>query len=169
MPLPYKISTLLYCFNDAGQILLLNRAQEPNRGLWSPPGGKLKTEIGESPYTCACREAFEEMNASLEITDLRLTGITSEFGYLGQAHWLMFLFESKKIINDLPAPHREGYFQFFDQSDVPGSLPVPETDRESIWPWFWRHRGGYFAAHCHTHPDGRLDWTLEESCPPIED
>ena len=23
--------------------------------------------------------------------------------------------------------------------------------------------GGFFAAHCHCHPDGRNDWTLEES------
>jgi hypothetical protein len=42
-------------------------------------------------------------------------------------------------------------------------LNLPQTDREQIWPWFWRHRGGFFAAHCHCHPDGRNDWTLEES------
>ena len=35
MPLPYKIATLLYCFNERGEILLLERAQEPNRSLWS--------------------------------------------------------------------------------------------------------------------------------------
>ena len=34
MSLPYKIATLLYCFNGRGEILLLERAQEPNRGLW---------------------------------------------------------------------------------------------------------------------------------------
>ena len=33
MPLPYKIATLLYCFNERDEILLLERAQEPNRGL----------------------------------------------------------------------------------------------------------------------------------------
>ena len=26
-------------------------------------------------------------------------------------------------------------------------------------------RGGFFAAHCFCHPDGRQDWTLEESLP----
>jgi 8-oxo-dGTP diphosphatase len=55
MSLPYKIATLLYCFNEAGEILLLERAQEPNRGFWSPGGGKLKLDTGESPYACACR------------------------------------------------------------------------------------------------------------------
>jgi 8-oxo-dGTP diphosphatase len=57
MSLTYKIATLLYCFNEAGEILLLERAQEPNRGFWSPGGGKLKLDTGESPYACACRRA----------------------------------------------------------------------------------------------------------------
>ena len=41
MSLPYKIATLLYVFNERDEVLLLERAQEPNRGLWSPGGGKL--------------------------------------------------------------------------------------------------------------------------------
>ena len=49
MALPYKIATLLYCFNEQDEILLLERAQEPNRGMWSPCGGKLKMDNGESP------------------------------------------------------------------------------------------------------------------------
>ena len=63
--LPYKVATLLYCFNERDEILLLERAQEPNRGFWSPCGGKLKMDIGESPYTCACREAGEELGIKI--------------------------------------------------------------------------------------------------------
>ena len=69
MSLPYKIATLLYCFNETGEILLLERTQEPNRGLWSPCGGKLKMDRGESPYACACREAHEEIGAELRPAD----------------------------------------------------------------------------------------------------
>jgi ADP-ribose pyrophosphatase YjhB (NUDIX family) len=65
MALPYKIATLLYCFNERDEVLLLERAQEPNRGFWSPCGGKLKMDIGESPYACACREAHEEMGVEI--------------------------------------------------------------------------------------------------------
>jgi 8-oxo-dGTP diphosphatase len=64
MSLPYKISTLLYCFSPTDDILLLERHQEPNLGLWSPCGGKLDISTGESPYACACREAGEEIGAS---------------------------------------------------------------------------------------------------------
>ena len=41
MVLPHKIATLLYCFDSADRLLLLERTQEPNLGKWSPPGGKV--------------------------------------------------------------------------------------------------------------------------------
>src|SRR5450432_4057330 len=105
MALPYKVATLLYCFNARDEILLLERAQEPNRGLWSPCGGKLHTDIGESPHACAGREAEEELGLKLAPTDLHLTGVVSEHGYEGQAHWLMFLFEVQIKLTALPAAH----------------------------------------------------------------
>src|SRR5580700_9654669 len=108
MPLPYKIATLLYCFNRRDQALLMQRAQEPNLGLWSPCGGKLQMEIGESPYACACREAREEIGLEVCPGDLRLAGIISEHGYEGQSHWLMFLFEVRTRLRSLPPPIDEG-------------------------------------------------------------
>lgn len=165
MPLPYKISTLLYCFGEGDEVLLMQRAQEPNLGLWSPCGGKLKTDLGESPHACACREALEELGLSIAPADLHLTGVVSEHGYAGQAHWLMFLFEVRVRLRSVPPPIREGSFAFFRRDDL-ARLPLPETDRAQIWPLFWRHRGGFFAAHCHCHADGRHDWSLEESVPP---
>jgi 8-oxo-dGTP diphosphatase len=159
--LPYKVATLLYCFNEADDILLLERSQEPNRGFWSPCGGKLKMDIGESPYTCACREAGEEIRVRISPPDLHLAGMVSEHGYQGRTHWLMFLFEVKMRLAALPPPCPEGRFQFFKRAEL-DSLRIPQTDREQIWPWFWKFRGGFFAAHCHCHADGRNEWTLEE-------
>ena len=156
----YRIATLLYCFNAADEVLLLERAQEPNLGLWSPAGGKLKTETGESPYACACREAQEEMGLVLQPGDLHLTGLIAEQGYHGQSHWLMFLFEVKTRLTATPPPHREGRFQFFPRAAL-DALPLPGTDREQIWPLFWRHRGGFFAASCHCGADGVNEWTIE--------
>lgn len=164
MTMPYKIATLLYCFNEQGEVLLLERAQEPNLGLWSPCGGKLHTDTGESPYACACREAQEELGVRLSTSELHLAGIVSEHGYQGQSHWLMFLFEVRRRLKALPPPIREGRFAFFPPDALAG-LKLPQTDRERLWPWFWQHRGGFFAAHCHCHPDGTYDWALEESCP----
>lgn len=165
MALPYTISTLLYCFSERDEVLLLERAQEPNLGLWSPCGGKLKMDTGESPYACACREAREELGIALAPRDLHLTGLVSEHGYQGQSHWLMFLFEVKRRLTTCPPPMHEGRFAFFAKEQV-ASLRVPQTDREQLWPLFWQHRGGFFAAHCHCHADGRNEWTVEELQPP---
>jgi 8-oxo-dGTP diphosphatase len=162
MALPYRISTLLYCFNERDEVLLLERAQEPNLGLWSPPGGKLHTHDGESPYACACREAHEELGVVLTPSDLHLAGLISEHGYAGQAHWLMFLFEVRPCLTALPPPIREGRFAFVPRAEL-DALNLPSTDREQIWPLFWKHRGVFFAAHCHCHTDGRNDWTVEET------
>src|ERR1051325_11729502 len=157
MPLPYKIATLLYCFNERDEVLLLERAQEPNLGLWSPCGGKLHTETGESPYACAQRETEEELGLTVGKADLHLAGLISEHGYAGQAHWLMFLFEVKPRLKQLPPQHREGRFEFFPAEKI-ASLDLPQTDREQIWPLFWSHRSGFFAAHCHCYPNGRNVW-----------
>ena len=192
MSLPYKIATLLYVFNERDEILLLERAQEPNRSLWSPCGGKLKMDTGESPYACACREAHEEIGLQLAPSDLHLAGLISEHAYqshplpppnhpphpkganvrgveggegqtyLGQTHWLMFLFEVKVKLKVLPPPMSEGRFEFFPREKI-ASLKIPQTDREQIWPWFWQFRGGFFAAHCHCHADGRNEWRLEQA------
>ncbi len=164
MRLPYKIATLLYCFSQQDEVLLIERAQEPNLGLWSPCGGKLHQDDGESPYACACREAQEELGVTLSPSDLHLAGMVSEHGYQGQSHWLMFLFEVKPKLTLLPPVHREGRFAFFSRDALAG-LNIPQTDRERIWPWFWKYRGGFFAAHCHCCPDGSNEWTLEEATP----
>jgi hypothetical protein len=42
---------------------------------------------------------------------------------------------------------------------------LPATDREQIWPLFWKHRGGFFAAHCRCETPDSFHWTLEESRP----
>lgn len=161
-PLPYRVSTLLYVFNESDETLLLHRRREPNAGLWSPCGGKLRTESGESPYACACREAAEELGLGLTPRDLHLTGLVSERGYAGQAHWLMFLFEVLLRLRRLPPPIAEGAFAFV-RRDALATLPLPQTDRQRIWPLFWQHRGGFFAAHCDCQTAAQHTWTLEAS------
>jgi ADP-ribose pyrophosphatase len=47
------------------QILLIKRAQEPNKGKWSIPGGGI--ELGETIYEAAKREVLEESSIEIEI------------------------------------------------------------------------------------------------------
>ena len=164
MSLPYRIATLLYAFHEDGRVLLIERNHQPNRGCFSPPGGKLHTDTGESPHTCAIREFREETGLELSPDELHLTGIISEHGYQGNAHWLMFLFEVSFRLTELPPDHGEGPFRFVTKEEL-GTLPLPDTDREQIWPLFWKHRGGFFAAHCHCTKGAPDEWTLEQSNP----
>lgn len=140
----------------------MERTREPNRGCWSPCGGKLNTETGESPYACARREAEEELGLRLAAADLHLTGVVSEEGYQGEAHWLMFLFEVKRRLEVAPKVHAEGKFKFFARKELE-ALKLPKTDLEQLWPLFWEHRGGFFAAHCRCHASGKNEWIVEES------
>lgn len=50
---------------DDDRYLLINRAAEPDTGLWSIPGGVV--ELGERAKEAAMREAFEETGLEVEI------------------------------------------------------------------------------------------------------
>ncbi|MDK3156407.1 NUDIX domain-containing protein [Kamptonema cortianum] len=159
--LPHKITTLLYCFNEADEVLLLERTKSPNQGLWSPPGGKLESGTGESPYQCAVREAREEIGLSLVVHDLRLAGLVAEKAYEGKSHWLMFLFEVRPRLRKLPPAHEEGRFAFVPRGQI-ARLAIPDTDREKLWDYFWKYRQGFFSLSCERLPDGRHLWVDEE-------
>lgn len=162
MDLPYKIAVLCYLFDERGRVLLLHRVKPPNRDLYSPIGGKLEQPIGESPTACAQREIHEEAGLDIDANDLHLAGIVSETAYLGQTHWLMFLYEVTHPVTIAPEAMRfdEGQLEWHEP-DAIDALPIPETDRGVIWPMFWKHRGAFFAAHidCSTSP---IRWRLEQ-------
>jgi 8-oxo-dGTP diphosphatase len=164
--LPHRIATLLYVFDEGDRVLLIERNHEPNKGYFSPPGGKLHTDSGESPHACAIREAKEETGIQLTSEDLHLTGIISEQGYQNNTHWLMFLFEIKKCLTELPPEHEEGAFRWASLKELQ-ELPLPGTDREKIWPLFWEHRGGFFVANCQCTKDQPDEWTLLQSNPTL--
>ncbi|MBH53338.1 MAG: NUDIX hydrolase [Opitutaceae bacterium] len=140
--LPFKISVLIFVRNSEGELLLIERNKDPNRGCWSPIGGKLEMITGESPYETAMREAREEAGLELTEEDLHLFCMISEKGYEGKTHWLMFLFDCLKPIQQLPPAIEEGRFAFCEESDLPG-LPVPETDRDFLWPIYLKDHQGF--------------------------
>lgn len=165
MSLPYKIASLCYLFDEQGRILLLHRVKPPNQHLYSPIGGKLEQAIGESPTTCAQREIKEETGLEIPLDNLHLTGIVSETAYLGQTHWLMFLYEVTKpvTIPEDAMTFDEGTLEWHAPEAIT-DLPIPQTDRSVIWPMFWEHRGRFFAAHidCQTDP---MKWRVEQPNP----
>lgn len=161
--LPYTIATLCYLFDEQGHLLLLHRRKPPNRDLYSPIGGKLETTIGESPAQCAVREVLEETGLTIAPEAMHLTGVVSESGYEDAAHWLMFLYEVTHPVALEPCEFDEGRLEWHDPAEM-AHLPMPVTDREHIWPLFWQHRGGFFAAHLECR-GGTITRYLDQSMP----
>ena len=52
-------------FDDVGRLLLIRRANEPGRGRWSVPGGRV--EAGETDHHAVIREVAEETGLAIEI------------------------------------------------------------------------------------------------------
>ena len=130
-PLPFKISALIFIRNAAGEHLLIQREKAPNKGCWSPIGGKLDMQLGESPYECARREAEEEVGLKLADQDLHCFGYISEKSYEGASHWLMFLFDCRISTNSLPSAIDEGHFEFFSREAI-DQLNIPATDHTLV-------------------------------------
>jgi ADP-ribose pyrophosphatase YjhB (NUDIX family) len=53
-------------FDRAGRVLMVRRANEPGRGRWSVPGGRV--EAGETDHHAVIREVAEETGLEVKIT-----------------------------------------------------------------------------------------------------
>jgi len=166
--LPFKISALVFIRNTENEHLLIRRSKAPNLGCWSPIGGKLDMHRGESPYECARRETEEEIGLQLTDRDLHCFGYISEKSYEGSGHWLMFLFNCTTELTELPPAIDEGHFGFF-RRDAIDRLPIPETDRTLLWPYFDSHAESFIGLRADCDPSGSLTLTEELSLLPRPD
>jgi 8-oxo-dGTP diphosphatase len=162
--IPYRISVLIFLQDEAGRHLLLQRKKAPNLGCWSPIGGKLEMDQGESPFQCAIREIHEEASLKVSTSDLHLFSIVSEKNYEGHGHWLMFLFQCRKLLTTMPPPMEEGDFGLFTRTEI-DSLPIAESDRLALWPVYDRHRDSFVCMRADTMPNGDLEVEIEEILP----
>jgi 8-oxo-dGTP diphosphatase len=160
--MPYKISTLVYARNTAGELLLMRRNKSPNKGLWSPIGGKLETATGESPYEAAVREVKEEIGMEINASDLHLFAMIAEKNYEDRCHWLMFLFDCRKALTELPPPIDEGTFGFFSEGEIE-TLDVPATDRSQLWKIYFEKRHDFVALRADCHSEIPLSVETDEA------
>lgn len=160
----YKISCLLFIRNKEEKILMIRRKKKPNKGCWSPPGGKLDMTSGESPYECAVREAHEEAGFRLEERDLTLFGYVSEKAYESTTHWLMFLFDCNKTLSELPCEIDEGHFEFYSRQEIDG-LEIPKTDNQLVWPFYDKRNEGFWGIRAECDPRYPPKLRIEASPP----
>lgn len=159
--LPYKVSVLVFIKNKKDQFLLLKRKKSPNLGCWTPIGGKVHMDDGESPFDCAIRETLEEANFLITNKDLHLFSMIAEKSYENSNHWLLFLFNCTKPIDHLPDPIKEGHFDFYSREEV-DKLELPQTDREGLWDIYDKYNTRFIALKADCHPDKKLHIIVEE-------
>lgn len=171
MALPYKIACLCDLRDERGRVLLLRRNKAPNQGLYSPIGGKLDVDLGESPAQCAQREIMEEAGIHVTINRLHLLGMVSEQAYEDRGHWLMFVYSVLDPVWIEPHDMREGRLDWHEPDEVDG-LPIPESDRLVIWPLMKKHHPrrpgatpGFFAVHIDCR-GGKMAWSVEQELAP---
>ncbi|MEN6356514.1 MAG: NUDIX hydrolase [Armatimonadota bacterium] len=85
---------------DDGRVLLVKRGCEPNKGLWSLPGGSI--EPGETLREATAREVFEETSLVVEAGDV--VGAHEVISKDGEAllfHYVIITLRAKLISGEL--------------------------------------------------------------------
>jgi 8-oxo-dGTP diphosphatase len=80
----------------AGALLMVRRAQEPARGLWTIPGGRV--EAGEYLAQAVRREVREETGLEVEVG-----GLVGIFEVLGDPHFVILDFLAEVVGEGRPA------------------------------------------------------------------
>ncbi len=75
---------------------------------------------------------------------------------------MMFLFDCRVVLENLPPDIEEGEFAFHEPSALE-QLPIPETDRKALWPVYFKNRKGFVSLRADCHPDSDLKIIIEET------
>lgn len=113
-------------FNDNKQVALVKRGNEPSKGLWAIPGGKV--ELGEQVQQTARREIKEECNIDIEpqdflgVVDLILKDNEGEIQY----HYILLDYLAKYKSGELAPQSDVTEANWFFQDEIK-DLDIPEV------------------------------------------
>ncbi|MGH1434468.1 MAG: NUDIX hydrolase [Lewinella sp.] len=116
-----KRTAVMVVLRCESQFLLLKRANEPNRGLYVPVGGKV--EPYEDPYQTGLREVAEETGIRLQ--KLRYMGSLVETSPV-EYNWWCSIYMADIPWQEAP-PCDEGKLEWIDFSALE-TLATPATD-----------------------------------------
>ncbi len=115
------------------RILLIRRANEPGRGLWSIPGGLV--EVGESLREAAKREVEEETGIEVEIGDLLdvMENIIRDENGRVRFHYVLIDFRARPISEDMElSPSSEALEARWFTPEEMKNIPLTRTVRKLL-------------------------------------
>ena len=116
-----KRNAVICILKSADRFLLLKRAKEPNKNLFTPVGGKL--DPFENPDKTAVRETLEE--TGILVTSYRYRGSLIETSPT-QYNWHSLIYTVEIPFQPAP-PCNEGTLEWIDIDQIP-DIPTPKTD-----------------------------------------
>lgn len=112
---------------SGGRLLLVRRAKEPGRGLWSLPGGHV--EGGEYLADALRREVKEETGLDVEVG-----GLAGIFEVLGEAHLVVLDF-TVNVTGGQPRPGGDALEARWVDLDAVPALPCTPRFVETLRAW----------------------------------
>ncbi len=108
-----KVAAAVLVEQDGG-VLLVRRAVDPARGLWTLPAGFV--DAGEDPALAAERECLEETGLVVKITGLKDVLFGQE--HPGGAH-ILLVYSARYISGELSAHDDVDQAAYFQRTDLP--------------------------------------------------
>jgi 8-oxo-dGTP diphosphatase len=126
-------------WNAQGDVLLIRRANEPRKGQWSLPGGKL--EFGETLVEGVLREVREETGLEVEILGLIDVAETIRDASVGAAddHFVLIDYSARVISGTAEAASDTAEARWFSLEEL-DALPLWSEMRRIIALSAERHR-----------------------------
>ncbi|MBS7633999.1 NUDIX hydrolase [Candidatus Bathyarchaeota archaeon] len=115
------------------QILLIRRANDPGKGLWSIPGGLV--EAGETLREAAKREVEEETGVAVEIGDLLdvIENIVRDESGRVKFHYILVDFKAKPLSESIDiTPSSEALEAGWFTPEEIRKLPLTQTARKLL-------------------------------------
>lgn len=116
-----KRAACMIALRHGNSFMLLNRYNEPHKGMYTPVGGKL--DPFENPLQAALRETHEE--TGIQLDNIKFAGILTETSPVNY-NWIIYVYQAE--IEKMPPPFcDEGILKWIDFEDLP-NIPTPPTD-----------------------------------------
>lgn len=119
-----RVGVAVIIKNEKDELLLGLRKSVLGKDTWGLPGGKL--DFAEDLKDCAKRELKEETNLDIDISNIKLVGVTNAiFDY--ETHYITVIYETNIYSNILTVvePDKCERWEWFSYHSLPQNLFLP--------------------------------------------